>query len=77
MKEAYLIELGGKINKINQVKLEMNAVTFILQDLRNYLHQKDEPLVTKQQVIGMKYVFRGWVVKNWLSLNDEQSHVLM
>ena len=30
---------------------------------------------TTQQVVGMELIFKGWVMKNWLNVQQEQEHV--
>ena len=44
--------------------------------MNTYLYQTEDQLVITQQIISMKYIFRGWVVKNWTNVNQEASQII-
>jgi hypothetical protein len=76
MKEAYLIDLEASLLKLKHGYSERETFELIIGDIRKYLWQQEEGYVTTQQEVGMKYVFRGWVVMNWINVNHRQSHVM-
>ena len=40
-----------------------------MQDIKKYLFQEDGVFMTNQHLIGMKMLFRGWSIKNWMDVN--------
>ena len=76
MKDEYLNELKSKMSKIAIHKNERELVELIMKDIKAYVHNKDAEFMTTQQLIGMDLLFKGWVVKNWLNVNQEQSYLM-
>jgi len=76
MKEAYLIDLENELKKVKGVHQERETVNHILSDINTYIKNNNEELVTTQQLIGMDLIFKGWVMKNWLNVNQCQSVVM-
>lgn len=76
MKDEYLNELKSKMNKIATHENERELVELIMKDIKAYVHNKDAEFTTTQQLIGMDLLFKGWVVKNWLNVNQEQSYLM-
>ena len=40
------------------------------------VHEEETDFATTQHLIGMDLLFRGWVVKNWVNVNHEQSYLM-
>ena len=36
------------------------------------MNEEDQHYVTIQHVIGIELLFKGWVVQNWLNVQDDQ-----
>ena len=60
-----------KMLKIAQNEQDEELVDFIIKDIRNYVSRGDEEYITMQQVVGMELIFKGWVMKNWLNVQQE------
>lgn len=76
MKDEYLNELKSKMSKIAIHENERELVELIMKDIKAYVHNEDAEFTTTQQLIGMDLLFKGWVVKNWLNVNQEQSYLM-
>ena len=48
----------------------------MLSDIKNYIYNQNNPGLTTQSQLGMKYLFRGWVTKNWTNINDPQNVIM-
>ena len=48
-------------------------MNMIIEDIKNCVYQEGEEHMTTQHLVGMDLVFKGWVVKNWLSVQQRQS----
>ena len=46
-------------------------IDLIIADISVYVYGENEELATNQQLIGMDLLFRGWVVKNWIDVNEK------
>jgi len=55
---------------------ERQSVEMILNDIKQYIFSEDDEFITAQHIIGMKMLFRGWVVKNWMNI-DQQTSITM
>ena len=73
LKQEYLDELKKTILKEKITDDEKIIVDMILDDINTYLFSKDNEYNTTQHIIGMKMIFRGWVVKNWININQQTS----
>ena len=73
LKKEFIIEVEEKIKEEKVNDDEMQQVEWIMKDIKKYLYQEDEEYMTTQQVIGMKMLFKGWSVKNWVNVNVEPS----
>ena len=46
-------------------------------DLRRYLNKEPtKELLTTQGLVGYKYMFHGWVMKNLLNVQEHQTNVM-
>ena len=59
MKEAYLIDLEEGTKKIKGADNEWETIRHVLDNIRKYVCNSDEDLVTIQQIIGMDLIFKG------------------
>ena len=46
----------------------------IIGDISWYAKDEEHKYVTIQHAIGMELIFKGWVVKNWMDVQQVQSH---
>jgi len=42
----------------------------MVKDIQNYMYNENMNELTTQSELGMKYLFRGWVTKNWSNINE-------
>ena len=73
IKNEYLEELKKIILKEKLTDKERNTVDMIMNDIKRYLFSENNEYNTTQHLIGIKMLFRGWVVKNWLHINQHTS----
>ena len=73
MKNKYLQTLEEKIKKVKNTDHLQEQISLLLTDVKEYLHneQQDEGCTT-QSLVGMKHLFRGWIVKNWTNVQEAQ-----
>ena len=73
MKNKYLQTLEEKIKKVKNTDHLQEQISLLLTDAKEYLHneQQDEGHTT-QSLVGMKHLFRGWIVKNWTNVQEAQ-----
>ena len=77
VKESCIEKLGIALRKVVKTEDEKQIVKIVEMDMRKYLGiEPSGEYMTTQHVFGMKYIFRGWVVKCWRNVNDEQSDVM-
>ena len=76
MKNEYLKELKSKMDEITKKEYEKEVVELIITDISAYLNEEETDFKTTQHLIGMDLLFKGWVVKNWINVNHEQSYVM-
>ena len=72
MKEEYLNELKNKLSKVAKDDINKETAEMIVDDIKRYVYNKDQNYITTQHVIDIELLFKGWVVKNWLNMQDEQ-----
>ena len=69
----YITTLEEKINKIKRLETVREQVDLMLSDIKKYLMEGvDAEGNTIQSVIGISLIFRGWIVKNWINVLDNQ-----
>ena len=77
MKKEFVETVKKEILKIDSNNQENNVASLIVNDFNKYLKLEDVPeYVTTQSIVGMKYVFRGWAVKNWRNVNEMQNKTM-
>ena len=65
MKEEYLNTLRNAIRKVKRIDYLHNKVNWIVHDISTYLNSQTETEgYTTQSIMGVRYIFRGWIVKN-------------
>jgi len=69
-------ELKDKLEKETANENDKVEIGMIVDDIRNYVMKEQNEYTTTQHVIGMDLLFKGWVVKNWLNVNNKQRHVM-
>ena len=74
MKETYLKEMETKMRKVARNDEEQDIVTIIIGDILQYMKDEEHEYITTQHVIGMELIFKEWVVKNWMDMQQVQSH---
>ena len=72
MKEEYVNELRAKIDKVAKEDIDKEIAEMIVSDIKRYINEEDQHYVMTQHVIGMELLFKGWVVRNWLNVQDDQ-----
>ena len=60
-------KLNEAVNKVKVPTYEMNIVNKIIKDIRKYCNRESN-FWTNQQALVMREVFRGVVIKSWVSL---------
>jgi len=74
MKDKFIKQLEDKLKKIKTTDREKDIINVIVQDMYHYLNRNDHcEYATVQHLVGMSLIFKGWVVKNWENINQEQS----
>ena len=58
--------------KLSNNKNNQDLVETILLDIRNYLYQENKEYITTQHIAGMKFIYHGQVVKNWVNTEQVQ-----
>ena len=80
MKVKYAKNLKDKINKVKRIDAVRNQIDMMLQDIYQYLMEGEEiEGHVIQSIVGMSQIFRGWIVKNWVDVQENQprrTHVL-
>ena len=76
MKSKYVKELKSKMMKLAKHEQDKVVIDLIITDIEVYVKGENDELETTQQLIGMDMLFRGWVVKNWINVNEKQSHLM-
>ena len=64
IKVKYIEKLKSDIRKVKKVEELQEEIGWMLKDIQNYLHNENMNELTIQSELGMKYLFRGWVMKN-------------
>ena len=73
MKEKYLKFLGEKIRKVHQIEHLGNQIDWMLGDTKRCLNREEEiEGNTTQRIVGISNIFRGWKVKNWITVQETQ-----
>ena len=65
-------ELRAKIGKVAKEDIDKETAEMIVSDIKRYVNKEDQHYVTTQHVIGIELLFKGWVVRNWLNIQDDQ-----
>ena len=74
LQKEYLKEIKEKGDKIIHTHEDKELFKLILNDVTQYLAMNTEwNYVTTQHIIGMKNMFKGWIVKGWDDPRKEQS----
>jgi len=73
LKNEYIEELKVLTTKEKINDEERLMVNLIINDIESYLLDDGNEYNTTQHLIGMKMIFRGWVVKNWSNVNQQTS----
>ena len=76
-KEACVKDLNEAIKKEAKTDEEKDIVEMVVMDIKRHIGlELSGEYFTTQHIIGMKCIFRGWVVKNWRDVRDEQTQVM-
>ena len=51
-------------------------IELIMKDLGTYIYQKEDDFETTQHLVGMDLIFKGWVMKNRVNVNEIQSYMM-
>ena len=62
--------------KIAKTEQDKEMIELIIKDLNTYIYQKEDDFKTTQHLVGMDLIFKGWVMKNWVNVNETQSYVM-
>lgn len=76
IKEQYIKEMKGKMLKIAKQERERQLVELIVKDIETYVNQESNEYTTTQHVVGMDLMFKGWVIKNWLNVQQKQEYIM-
>ena len=68
-KVEYLNKMKQKMSKEAKTDDKKDAVELILNDIKRYLFQENNEYATTQNIVGMRLIVRGWVVKNWRDID--------
>ena len=74
LKSEYLTTLKSEMDKVVKSDEEKHAVQLIINDLVQYVRNGSQEYATTQHLVGMSVVFKGWVVKNWLNIQEPQRY---
>ena len=73
MKEKYVKILEEKIKKVQQIDHLSNQIAWMLGDKKQHLNRSEETEGnTTQSTVGISNLFRVWIVKNWINVQDHQ-----
>ena len=76
IKEKYLETLLESIRKVKGHEQINQEIQWIITDIKNYLYEQNEPVLTTQGELGMMNLFRGWITRNWLDINKSQNDLM-
>ena len=65
-KESWIKKLNYAAKKVKATMHEINILNEIIKDVRKYF-QRESDFWTNHQVLGMREVFRGVVIKIWVA----------
>jgi len=71
LKEQFIAELKAKVGKVAKDETNKEETEIIIDNIKNYVMQKNNEYVTTQHVIGMEILFKEWVVKNWFDMQQK------
>ena len=73
-RKDFITEMATELIAVKQNKVSVNEIFDMLGDILNYMEDDDEnDYETNQQMVGMRSVFRGHVVKVWKGINFSQT----
>ena len=73
MNEKYITTLEKKIKKVHKIEHLGNQIAWMMGDIKQYLSRTEETeRNTTQSIVGISNIFRGWIVKNWINVQDAQ-----
>ena len=73
VQNEYASDMKTKLMKIARNEEEEDMINMILEDIKKCVCQESEEYATTQHLVGMDLAFKGWVVKNWLDVQQRQS----
>ena len=65
-----------KLKKIASNEQKEDIISMVVVDITNYVNQEEKEYVTTQHLVGMELIFKEWVVKNWLNIQQSQSYTM-
>ena len=65
MRAQFVLELHEDLKKVQLVGVSNEELRSFIEDIRKYLREDIEDLEKKQKAIGMKCLFRGFLIKAW------------
>lgn len=68
--------MKGKMFKIAKQERERQLVELIVKDIETYVNQESNEHTTTQHIVGMDFIFKGWVMKNWLNAQHKQECIM-
>ena len=77
IKYEYLNDVKSNIEKLNLNDEEKQNAEMIIDDIENYILVENKEFITTQHLIGMKMLYRGWVVKNWMNIEERNTTTKM
>jgi len=71
LKLKYIKTLEEKINKDKRIEAVREQIDLMLHDIGQYLKDGEEfDGHTTQSIIGISQIFRGWIIKNWVNVQE-------
>ena len=76
LRKKFMKEMLIELIEVKKEDVDANDVMALGEDILRYLEQDDEEeYETSQGIIGINELFRGYVVKDWMSANEhEEKH---
>ena len=61
----FILQLHEDIKKVQVPEVTEEELRALIEEIRNFIREDLEYFETNQQVIGMKYLIRGFSIKAW------------
>ena len=65
----FIYNLERKLPKIANKVIDLEEVVMMINNIRSYLIQWQIDFETNQHFLGMKYLFWGYIIKIWTSID--------